>query len=310
MRLTPRILGTACIPWTDSYQFAEDIFRQSVRDLRRRGLQNLYIFGTAGEGHAVTDRQFCDIARVFLDEMRDPAAGICQLGVIGLSTPQIKARIEMGLEIGFRSFQISFPSWGALNDIEVDKFFDDILGAYPQCDFLHYNLLRGHRKLTGSEYANIIRRHANLVSTKSSANPPMQILRLLRFAPELCHFMTEQDFAMAGMFGQVGLLISIGVLHPQRTLRFFNSVLARDTEAARRFLMEFVEIQCLLHEGVGAERAHMDGAFDKIYAKALIPEFPLRLLPPYHSISDMACAGILAKLRHSQPAWFRAQDEA
>ena len=110
MRLRPRILGTACIPWTDREEFAEELFRRSVRDLLARGLPDLYIFGTAGEGHAVDNQLFRAVAAAFLDEMRD-GDGLCELGVIGLSVPQIKERIQIGLELGYDAFQISFPSW-------------------------------------------------------------------------------------------------------------------------------------------------------------------------------------------------------
>ena len=42
------ILATACIPWTESYKFNESIFRAHVRSLIERGINNIYIFGTAG----------------------------------------------------------------------------------------------------------------------------------------------------------------------------------------------------------------------------------------------------------------------
>ena len=48
--------------------FEEDIFRRSVQHLLMQGIRDLYIFGTAGEGYAVTERQFDEITRVFLEE--------------------------------------------------------------------------------------------------------------------------------------------------------------------------------------------------------------------------------------------------
>ena len=50
---TPRyprtILGTCCIPWAPTHDFAEDTFRDGVRLLLNHGFHHLYIFGTAGE---------------------------------------------------------------------------------------------------------------------------------------------------------------------------------------------------------------------------------------------------------------------
>lgn len=304
MRLTPRILGTACVPWTDQDEFAEELFRKSVRNLLARGLPDLYIFGTAGEGHAVDNRLFRAVAAAFLDEMRD-GGGLCQLGVIGLSVPQVKERIEIGLELGYDSFQISFPSWGALNDLEMNRFFDDILGAYPHKTFLHYNLIRGLRKMTGREYAEVAARHPNLVATKSGANPPKQILGLLRHSPELCHFMTEQDFAMASLFGEVGLLISMGALNPERTRSFFEAARQRDLSAVRQATLDYTALNELIHGALNSG-AHMDGAYDKLYVKAALQEFPLRLLPPYQGASDEEFAAFMDKLRTELPHWLPA----
>jgi dihydrodipicolinate synthase/N-acetylneuraminate lyase len=94
-------LATVCVPWGEADAFLEPVFRRQVRLLRETGLENLYVFGTAGEGYAVTDPVFKEIAAVFFDAMRG-GAGLCQLGVIGMSVAQIRARIETGLEIGFR----------------------------------------------------------------------------------------------------------------------------------------------------------------------------------------------------------------
>ncbi|MEI6338566.1 MAG: hypothetical protein WCQ57_08305 [Verrucomicrobiota bacterium] len=62
------------------------------------------------------------IARFFQEETSEAKAeGL--LGVISLSLPTIIERIEKGREWGFRSFQISLPIGGALNDREMETFF-------------------------------------------------------------------------------------------------------------------------------------------------------------------------------------------
>lgn len=66
MRLSPCILGTVCIPWLDSGAFDEATFRRATRHLIESGLNNLYIFGTTGEGHAVTSEMFACIAAAFV----------------------------------------------------------------------------------------------------------------------------------------------------------------------------------------------------------------------------------------------------
>src|SRR4051812_36023428 len=103
------ILATCCVPWNADFSFAEDIFRRQVRHLIAHGIHDLYIFGTAGEGHAVTDGQFEQITRVFLEETRGDGLR-SMVGVISLSLPTVIERIERAKEMGARRFQISLPS--------------------------------------------------------------------------------------------------------------------------------------------------------------------------------------------------------
>lgn len=301
MRIEPCILGTACIPWNADYTFAEEIFRRQIRALRAEGLENLYIFGTAGEGHAVTNRQFEQIAGVFFDEMRD-GGGLCQLGVIGLSVPQVRERIEIGLRIGYRMFQISFPSWGKVNDRECRDFFDQILGSYPQAAFLHYNVARGLRKLTGREYARIAADHANLVATKNSSQHIGTDLDLVLGAPQLCHFLGDMDYPMASMFAPCGLLISIGTIHTARGHELFEAGRSRNYARLVELMAEMHGILELLMEST-ASGQHMDGAYDKIFSKMLVPDFPLRLLPPYQSTSDEEFERFVTALKTKFPNW-------
>lgn len=301
MRLTPRILGTACVPWTETGALDQTLFVKSIHYWIQEGLVDLYIFGTAGEGYAVDSPRFQEVTKVFLREMKQ-GGGIAQIGVIGLSVPQIRERIDMAIDLGGRSFQISFPSWGCVSDLEMHRFFDDILSAYPECDFLHYNLPRSLRKISGEDYAAVVARHPNLVATKSSNNNPAQLLRLLRRAPQLCHFTTEQDFALASGFGSPGLLISMGCLQPARTRRFFEAARAGKKDEVRQAALEFNAINDLLAEAMRSS-AHMDGAFDKLFIKAAFPEFPLRLLSPYEGATGEDFSFFMEKLRKIMPQW-------
>ena len=104
------IMSTCCIPWDEEGRFAEAVFRRGVRTTLACGTHHVYVFGTAGEGYAVTDRQFDQIVAAFADEMRQGKAEP-MVGVIGLSLGTIMERIERCRESGVRRFQISLPSW-------------------------------------------------------------------------------------------------------------------------------------------------------------------------------------------------------
>ena len=203
------ILGTAVVPWTDTFVFDEALFRDEIVSLLTAGYAHIYVFGTAGEGYAVSDAQFEHITRVFVDEMRAGGAEP-MVGVISLAMETILRRIAFARDtLGVRRFQISLPSWGALDELEVRMFLDAVLGQFEDCQFLHYNLPRTRRLVTAAEYAAVAADHPNLVATKNSTDSMQRVRELLTTAPALRHFVNEQAFAYASLFGEPGLLISL-----------------------------------------------------------------------------------------------------
>ncbi|MBI5774411.1 MAG: dihydrodipicolinate synthase family protein [Verrucomicrobia bacterium] len=278
------ILATCCVPWNEDFSFAGEIFRRQVRHLISHGIRDLYIFGTAGEGYAVSDRQFDEIARAFLDETRVPGVQ-SMVGVISLSLPTIIERIERARALNARRFQLSLPSWGALRDAEVDTFFRETCGRFPDCEFLHYNLPRTGRIITGAEYGRLAGRHPNLVATKNSTTDTQRLRGLLKEAPQLQHFITECGYTQAAMMGECGLLISVANTNLALGRACFEAGCRRDGATLAEIGREAGELVAELLKLAGPE-AHMDGAFDKMFCRVNDPEFPLRLLPPYAGVTE------------------------
>ena len=139
--------------WAENGDVLEDVFREQVRHHLRAGVKNLYVFGTAGEGYAVTERQFDEITALFGEEMAGPDAQP-MIGLISLSTRVLIERIERSMDRGFDLFQFALPAWGALNDHELGVFCREVLGRFPTARFVHYSLRqRASRILGPAEYA-------------------------------------------------------------------------------------------------------------------------------------------------------------
>ncbi len=190
----PQTVLVSCeAPWDEQQQLLEDVFRKEIRLIIRLNFKHVYVFGTAGEGYAVDTARFDQIVRIFGEETRG-ADVHPMVGVIGLSTANIVERIERAWSAGFRMFQISLPSWGALNDVEVMTFFSDVCGAFPAAQFLHYNLPRTKRLLNGADYRRIADAVPNLVATKNTGGGSMRALDLMTNAPDLQHFFGEDNF--------------------------------------------------------------------------------------------------------------------
>ncbi len=297
-RYPSAIMATCVVPWTSSYRFDEPCFREQVRDLAQNLTPHLYIFGTAGEGYAVTDTQFERIARVFFEECTALKAAPT-LGIISLSLGTILERIERGRTWGFRRFQISLPAWGALNDRELAVFFRETCGRFRDSEFMHYNLLRTKRLVSPAEYRRFATDYENLVAAKNTRDDPVFLKELLEAAPQLQHFLGEAGFARMRDSHECGLLISLASSNFTRAHEFFA---ARGPQLAQ-MSDELKAALDALKRAVGSN-AHMDGAFDKLLYKARSPGFPLRLLPPYES-SEAATAleRYSEAMRQLAPAW-------
>jgi dihydrodipicolinate synthase/N-acetylneuraminate lyase len=302
---TPRyrrcILATCCVPWDERFEFEEDIFRRSVRHQIASGIHDLYIFGTAGEGYAVTETQFDAITRAFLDETRIDGVQ-AMIGLINQSLPTIIERIERACDMGARRFQLSLPSWGVLSDAELKTFFRETCGRFRDCEFLHYNLMRSGRIITGAEYGVLAAEHENLVATKNSTADETRLQSLFTDAPQLRHFITEVGFAKACHMGDCGFLISFLSTNFPRARDYFRSGYERDSAALATITADFDGLIATFKEAVG-NTAHMDGAFDKLFCRIHDPEFPLRLLPPYEGVSNVRFERYCDQLSSLHPLW-------
>ncbi len=297
------MLATVVVPWTDDFRLDEALFRHEIRTLLAAGYLHLYVFGTAGEGYAVNTAQFQQVTGVFVDEMRAGGAEP-MVGVISLSLATMLERIAFARDrLGVRLFQVSLPSWGALEPDEVRTFFDAVLDGYPDCQFLHYNLLRAKRLVTPREYAQLAADHPNLVATKNSTDSMLRIRGLLEHAPMLQHFLNEHGFVYGSLVGECGLLISVGTLNLQQGLRYFEAGRRRELGTLLGMEAELTRLGEVFGERASEGRTLIDGAYDKVLWWLHDQRFPLRLLPPYQGASAVGAEAFAAYVREEFPAW-------
>jgi dihydrodipicolinate synthase/N-acetylneuraminate lyase len=303
----PQTILVACpTPWTDQDQLDEPTFRAEVQAVLAAGYTDVYIFGTGGEGYAVDTPRFKRVAEVFAEEAlgRDDIRPM--VGVIGLSVPILVERIAIAHAIGFRTFQVSLPAWGALDDRELLRFFGDVCGAFPDARFLHYNLPRTKRVLTGADYARIIPEVPNLVATKTTGGGMAAAEELIANGGELQHFMGEGNFPHGAMFGECSLLASYAELSPHKTRALFEAGRTRDVGTLFTLQHEFARMQTALW-AAPVSTPHMDGAYDKMLVKlGMLPDFPLRLLSPYLGYTQDDYERCRALLETRFPDWLAA----
>lgn len=295
MNTPAKIFATAVVPWTEQYAFDEACFARQVATIAQGLTRHIYIFGTAGEGYAVTERQFDEIAGAFWRSAQ--ANGVTPMvGVISMSLPTIIERIERARAMGFRLFQLSLPAWGALTDRELDTFFAETCGRFRDCEFHHYNLLRTKRLLTSVEYRRLADAHPNFIAVKCGVADPAVVADLLTMTPRLRFYLGEPGFELARRTHDVGLLVSLAAINFERARAYVEG------DAARRAadIAELRGILATLFE-IAKDRFHIDGAYDKLLFRMNDPAFPLRLLPPYAAATEEECD----RFRAALPAGWR-----
>jgi len=197
-RYPKAIVGSVELPWREDWSFDEPLFVQHIhKELTLT--KHIYLFGTAGEGYALTDAMFKNISTIYAREMKKAGAlETAMLSVISLSLPTIRERIEWASStLGIQTFQLSLPSWGALTDDEVRTFFQWTAGAFPALKFWHYNNVRAKRQLNSTLYAELSSKHPNFVGVKTCINDVGWLEQVARAAPDLRLVPNEQGFALA-----------------------------------------------------------------------------------------------------------------
>ena len=283
-RYPQSILVSCEIPWDEAGDLLEGIFRRSVQDTLCH-YNHLYIFGTAGEGYAVNQAQFRRIVDIFYEETRADDVHP-MVGLIGMSTTIVLEKLQYAIDCGFRAFQISLPSWGALTDAEVMTFFRDVCHAFPLAKFLHYNLPRTGRILEARNYRPIVDAIPNLVATKNTAGGHKRAAELVSQVGELQHFLGEGNFLQGCLYGECSLLATFGSLSPEKVKAYFAAAQARDFQRMLTLQQGFHDLLADLF-GILAGERKIDGAYDKLWVRlGGFEEMPLRLLSPYKGFSE------------------------
>lgn len=303
-RYPQEIMATACIPWNEDWVLQEACFRKQIRNLVSRGIRHIYLFGTAGEGYAVTDEQFEEIVKVFSEEMNYSSLHP-MVGLIHLSFPSMLKRLQIAYDMGIKEFQFSFPSWGALTDIEVESFMHALCDPYPDCKFLLYHIGRSKKTLQISDFIRLSNTFHNFVGAKYSTTDVGVIHGLVEMNSPLRIFFTELGFSYANMIGgDAGLLLSVGNSNIQRAQEFYQSAISGDLEKTIVFQQEVYGLLDAIIRSVGS--GYIDGAYDKIFCKLVDSEFPLRLLPPYQSSTDVQYYAYKKELERLYPRWLES----
>ena len=298
-RYPQMMLSTALIPWTEDFQFDEAMFRKEVRLLIESGIKHIYIFGTAGEGYDMNTEEYTRIAKVFREEMYAPGLHpmVC---VISVSPQLVIERIKIAYAIGFREFQLVLPCWGVVDDKEMMCYFHMVCDLFPDCQFIIYNVGRGGRVLGPDQFMMIAKEIPNVVAAKLTSPSMIAIQDLIRCDCPIQFIVIDFAWALATDIGECGYLVALAAPNAQVAKSYFEAGLHHDHEMLLRYQKILFDMRDHLIKVVGNA---MDGTYDKMTLKLVMPEFPLRLRPPYHYPSETDFITHRDFIRKNYPDW-------
>ncbi len=294
------IMATVCIPWTDSFEFDRELFVRQIGHFRTLDIENVYVFGTAGEGHAVTDDQFDEIVELFFHEMTRLKMQP-MVGVISPSLPIMKQRISRAYNIGVRDFQFSLPGWTMLSDEEMFDCFHEICDPYQDCRFMLYNIIRSKRLVTPAQFFRLSREIPNLVAAKFTAASLTDIHDLAFSDCPIQFFVAETSMGYANLLGEFGYLMAWGSLNPLRAKQFFQAAKEKDIPSLQKFISESHGIYRGIMGIFGT--GWSDAAYDKVFSRNFDESFPMRLLTPYRPITEELFQEFMNFMKSTYPQW-------
>lgn len=299
----PRLaMAPVLLPWKEDFTLDESMLRKTIKTLVDGGLKYLYTFGTAGEGYAVDDEMFTHITSIFMDEVKGTDV-VPITGIISLSMPEIIHRIRLAYDLGARDFQISFPSWGALTDEEVDIFFHHVCDPFPDCRFMHYNNGgRSKKLLRAKDYIRLADQIPNLTSVKFVNDSLEDVINAVRAETPIQFILSEYGYGLGCFYGECSLLFSSIGSHLPTAWKLFEAGKNLDIPVLTELEKEVAISQEILFKHCASPV--INAAYDKLYVKAFLPEFPMRLYPPYQTFRDEQVENYMNEMKERLPGWF------
>ncbi len=146
-RFPRTVLGTVCLPWAEDGSLDDALFRRTITNLVTGGLPDLYVFGTAGEGYAVSGHDVpAGRGRSLARRCARRADRPPMVGLVSLSLATMRERLEFCLGLGITIFQFALPNWAATsghrNAQRLRRALRQLSGGEIS---LHYNLMRSGR---------------------------------------------------------------------------------------------------------------------------------------------------------------------
>lgn len=292
------------LAWNPDFSIDKDSFVGAIDYLKSFDAFSLYFGCTASEGHALGREQLTKLTKLFVDELKDydhPKF----IGLAGFSLGEMNERIELLKDLGIDTFLVALPGWGQLaTPGEVDLFFDRLMGTHPDCQFILYNNARSTPRLLAPDLLRLAKAHPNFVAVKQGGHAYVdaRFSAVIEEEMPLVEYYLDFAWTYANLFFTPSFMPSTLSCSIKTALAFYHAGLRKDFKRLAEIDREVQKADQLLASLFPGDR--VDGAYDKMWLKLGLPDFPLRLFPPYECFPDEMFQEYAAKMKAMLPHWF------
>jgi dihydrodipicolinate synthase/N-acetylneuraminate lyase len=157
-----------------------------------------------------------------------------QIGCYASHTLGVLERARYARDKGITRIQIALPGWITLNDWELRRFYETLQTALPDVQFIHYNIAKSGRMLTGADYRAVREVAPNLIGSKHTGGDVGALIDVVRATPEMDHFVVDGQIVAGALYGAKGFYSFVANLSPAFARRLWHCCEAHEWEEAAR----------------------------------------------------------------------------
>jgi len=303
-RISPNPITVIPPTWKEDFSFDKDSFANALDLIKSYNLYHIYFGCTASEGYAFSREQLMEISKFFAEQMKGYEHKAF-VGLIGTSLSEMSERVSMLKEIGIKTFLFALPSWGVLRaPTEPRTFINALLSAHRDCEFILYNNIRSVVRIYPAELKLLEKENPNLVAVKQGGHAYVdaRFSAVLDEPLNIVEYYLDYAWTYANLYFDPSFMPSTISCSFNRCMDFYKAGVNKDFKTCLEIDKEIQRADHVLSELFPGDR--IDGAYDKMWLKMNIPDFPLRLLPPYEAFSDEQFEEYRARMKQVVPNWF------
>ncbi len=290
--------------WKADYSFDRDSFVNAIDLIKSYDKFALYFGCTASEGHSFSREMLLDTAKLFAEQMKGYAHHYF-VGLIGLSLAEMIERVDALKAIGIKGFMFALPSWGVLRSpVESYDFVNRLCAAHRDCNFIFVQHRAQHNAPLPPDLKVLEEKNPNLVAVKQGGHAYVdaRYSAALETPLSMVEYYLDYAWTYANLYFDPSFMPSTISCSYRRTIDFYEAGLRKDIALCTEIDKEIQKADQLMAELFPMDR--IDGAYDKMWLKMSIPDYPLRLYPPYECFSDELFEEYRDRMKQLLPNWF------